>query len=274
MGSKYVITIFDNGGEMLYGKDEEWRNYVHEDFDETFVIKGNKDYHNIDNAKWYKKTTDLITELCESTETFEDLLNYKETAKELYKDNVEWYKENYDINEEQLYKICTILDECRNIDDLETERDVARILYPDKDFIITTIRGYAQGEWNECLYDCKAVDDKTIDRLSGFYFGDVVTIRVQEFDEDVSKEDYDNETAEEEYFDYMAGSECYNMTHSKDVIKDFREYYGIADECSIEILHATGTLVQTVSYSYETIAESIQTIGKASVNKTKGAERE
>jgi len=267
---KYVVTIYDDEGvDFLYGKDEMWKQQVSADFDETFVIKGNRDFTEIAEASWYKKTVDLIDNLCNNNEDYEDILEHQPNGAtgekdELFTENAEWYKDNFGIDEKQLLEICAVLKACKTTDSLDTECDVAKVLYPEKDFAVTTISGVVQREWNEVLYDVSSVEQGTIQELSDYYFGQVAEIHIQLFDKDVEKEDYDNAETYEDYWDTISDSNLWDLRRDdKEMIDKFRERFDLPKDCGIEILEASSKRVQ--SYEYETVAQDMQTFGKSDV---------
>lgn len=267
---KFVVTIYDSeGADFLYDKDEMWKQQVSANFDETFVIKGNRDFTEIAEASWYKKTVDLIDNLCNNSEDYEDILEHQPNGAtgekdELFTENAEWYKDNFGIDEKQLLEICAVLKACKTTDSLNTECDVAKVLYPEKDFVVTTIRGVVQRDWNEVLYDVSSVEQGTIQELSDYYFGQVAEIHIQSFDKDVEKEDYDNAETYEDYWDNISDSKLWELRRNdKEMTNKFREYFELPKDCGIEILEASSKRVQ--SYEYETVAQDMQTFGKSDV---------
>lgn len=267
---KYVVTIYDNESvDFLYGKDEMWKQQVCADFDETFVITGNRSYTEIAEASWYKKTVDLIDNLCNNNEDYEDILEHQPNGAtgekdELFTENAEWYKDNFGIDEKQLLEICAVLKACKTTDSLDTECDVAKVLYPEKDFAVTTIRGSVQSDWNEVLYDVSSVEQGTIQELSDYYFGQVAEIHIQLFDKDVEKEDYDNAETYEDYWDTISDSNLWDLRRNdKEMIDKFRERFDLPKDCGVEILEVSSKRV--LSYEYETVAQDMQTFGKSDV---------
>jgi len=271
---KYVVTIY-SGGDVdflcLYDKDEMWKQQVSADFDETFVIKGNRDYTKIEitEASWYKKTVDLIDSLYDNSEDYEEILEHQPNGAtgekdELFAEYAEWYKDNFGIDEKQLLEICAVLKTCKTTDSLDTECDVAKVLYPEKDFVVTTIRGILQCDWNEVLYEVSSVEQGTIQELSDYYFGQVAEVHIQLFDKDVEKEDYDNAKTYEDYWDTISDSNlCALCRDDKEMINKFRERFDLPKDCGVEILEASSKRVQ--SYEYETVAQDMQKFGKSDV---------
>ena len=140
-----------NDASWLYGKNEAWKNYVcEENFDETIVLYGNRDYKDHTDATWYQEAKQIL----------EDIDCYDE-----YPDNV---------TEETNAKLKELYNKCRCTDDIII--DVLRLLYPEDKFECGTIRGYCQGEWKE--YIIKGNVDT--DLLEAYYFGKIADIDIND----------------------------------------------------------------------------------------------
>ncbi len=142
-----------DGCDWLYVYDN-WKEYCGiEDFDETVVITGNRDYQSHINASWYLKAKEMINDL------------------DCYYDYDEWlgiYKKEFTI--EQLQKVNELYMKCNYTDTIIVP--VCRILYPMEDFTETTIRGYTQGEWQTVIYK----GNIDVDMLESVYFGKIAEI--------------------------------------------------------------------------------------------------
>lgn len=154
MDELIVYVDGQNGLDWLY--PDEWKMYCGvDDFEETFVIKGNRDYHEIAEASWYVKAKDIIADLdCN--------YNYDEWSM-IYAD---------ELTLEQREKINNLYNTCRYTDEIML--DVIRVLYPEDKFEVRTIRGYCQGEWQEVLY--KANEEIDMDYFESLYFGKLTDI--------------------------------------------------------------------------------------------------
>jgi len=130
----------------LYDSCDSWKEYVSGDFDETYVIKGNRELKQITEASWYKRATDIISD-------FES-----EVEKEYFTD----------ITETQYDRLKEIVDKCKYSDDFETVIKVLRVIYPEETFGTATIRGYVQRDWQKVLYKVNGADIKL---LEAYYFG-------------------------------------------------------------------------------------------------------
>lgn len=143
-----------NGTFWLYGKSEEWKIYVVENFDEKVVLTGNRHFTGCTEAEWYNETKSIIN----------DFDFYDELPDEL--------------TEEQKEKIRKLYDECKCTEEIFI--DVLKILYPNKTFKTGTIRGYNQGDWQNYI----AEDEIDIETLENFYFGKIADIYVEMEDEE------------------------------------------------------------------------------------------
>ena len=151
-----------DGGEWLYGHDEMWKeNCGVENFDETFVIHGNRDYKGIEEAEWYDEVKYLMKDLDEVV--WEDDGDVKSTR--------EYHKKYTD---EQWKAIVDIYDNCKYSDSDETYLAVLKVIYPNDKWETGTICGYTQSEWNNVLYKANEVENLT--RLEEYYYGHVAEI--------------------------------------------------------------------------------------------------
>lgn len=140
-----------NGTDWLYGKTENWKDYVGcENFDEEVVLIGNRSYSGCTEASWYQKAKDILN----------DIDCYDE-----YPD---------DVSEEVNAKLKELYDKCRRTDDIII--DVLRLLYPEDTFKTGTIRGYCQGDWQDYIIK----GDVNVNQLEAFYFGHLADITVDD----------------------------------------------------------------------------------------------
>lgn len=157
-----TIRIDTQGGvDYLYNDDEQWKDFVHEDFNQTFVIHGNHDYKEIEETDWFDTVKNLMKDFDESD------LDDEEDAKLL--------RENYTkYSDEQWKSIVEIYQNCKYSDSDDTYLKVLHIIYPNDKWERGTICGYCQSDWNNVLY--KANDIKNLDLLEAYYFGMVADI--------------------------------------------------------------------------------------------------
>lgn len=157
------------GGTWLYNNGD-WKDYCGvENFDETFVIHGNRDYHGIEEASWYEKAKELLGDLDQNE--FEEVQRlYPEYTNEQFAKILDVYGKKY-----------------RDEDDLYVA--ILNIIFPEENFKTATIRGYSQSEWNDVLYkDGEGVD---INQLEAFYFGQISEV-YEEGDGCTAIETHDN----------------------------------------------------------------------------------
>lgn len=158
----YIDT--QDPAEYLWGKDELWKEYCGvENFDETFVLFGNRQYNKHVEASWYINAKEIMDDLdAYGTEQF-DPYDYEMTD-EQYKAISKMYIDNHD-------KVNT---------DEEMLILILKILYPDDTFKTETIRGYNQSDWQNVMY--KANEVKDLDLLESIYFGKINEFYYQDED--------------------------------------------------------------------------------------------
>ena len=147
----------DNTGSgtwWLYGKDENWKDYIGcENFDEQVVLIGNRYYKGYTDASWYQKVKEILNDI----DCYEEYPEY--------------------LSDETNEKLKDLYNKCKCTEDIVI--DVLRLLYPNDTFKTGTIRGYCHGEWQE--YIIKGNVDT--DLLEAFYFGKIADITIED-DED------------------------------------------------------------------------------------------
>lgn len=141
-----------DGCWWLYGKTNSWKDYCSVDnFDETYVIHGNRDYNTIEEASWYETAKNLLGDMDQSEREEVERL-YPEYTKEQFAKIYEAYDKKY-----------------RDEDDLYVA--ILSIIFPQEKFDTATIRGYNQGEWQDVLY--KVTEQTNINLLEEIYYGHV-----------------------------------------------------------------------------------------------------
>jgi len=170
-----------------------------------FVLTGNRDYMDIHtDCEWYKHTTDVLSDIDSDNYAGESLRSYG------------------DIDRAQRKALVKLYNECRSIDDLETVAAAANILYPSRHFETATIRGYCQGDWQECVYD--AAEKDYLKYVEAYYFSMVAELHIKDDD----------------------GDTCY------DIIPDFELWdYERADIVKQELLNRFGYPIDTPCKLYE-----------------------
>lgn len=176
--------------------NDEWKEYVCENFDDNCVVTGNRRFKDIREAYWYLLAIDVI----------KDLGYYdKEQFMGEYEDAI------------SLRKINAIYDEymkCDDVDDNDFIASIAEILY-DIELETGTIRGYSQGDWQNVIYVKDSLDVKT---LETYYFGKLTTIKVEEDGN--------------EYFAYIPDDTLWEWERT-DLKKGLKEYLGINEEIKV-----------------------------------------
>ena len=171
----------EDAGSYLYGKNEEWKESVSDNFDEKFVILGNRDYEGIKEASWYKRLDEFFNDIDKAT-LYEKLsVNSPEfTDSQAFNQFHESFKD-YEYSKEQFYKIAHayLNYEIRGRDDLTFKMNALNLIYPDRKYEIKCIRGYSQSEWQNVLYDAKD-SDLDLQLLEDFYFRKLMEISVED----------------------------------------------------------------------------------------------
>ena len=144
---------------LLFDNYDSWKDYCNvSDFDNTYVLTGNRHFHDHTEAEWYNKVLDLIKDF----------------------DN-ECTREDFsDLSDEQYTQVKEIYDNCKVSDDFTTIIKFLGVLYPNDTFKQTTIRGYTQGDWQDVLY--KETADVDINLLESIYFGKVAEMYYEDED--------------------------------------------------------------------------------------------
>lgn len=189
--SKYSVVIDkDASFDYLYGDNQEWKDHVHEQFDEAFVLFGNSGFHGIKEAKWFDLMNELLTDLDSyyTEEDVERLIHPKnEEDKEFFSDFkgcIKAYGEDNFRNVLIKFKD----DEANGVFYRSDEERIAVYLnhaYPERHYEIVTIRGDSQSEWENVLYDRNAIDGETINLLSDYYWGHLVELYIEDEDHDL-----------------------------------------------------------------------------------------
>lgn len=176
-----TIRIFTSGCDWLYNSAEEWMDYCGTDnFTETYVIKGNRDYRDIADASWYKIVLKLMEEFDNEDEHNDD--------------DVKDICTYYGITKEQYEEFKKVYDKYGYNDNNDIIVQFLNAIYPDDKFDTYTIRGYAPREWNEVIYKASAMHD--LQALEDYYFGHVNEIYCEE--ENISGVVTDNDLWESE----------------------------------------------------------------------------
>jgi hypothetical protein len=178
------------------------------------VVRDNRDYKEFENAKWFTEAINYISDM-----------DYYGTVEDYWGDyDYDWSK----LSHEQVMEIIKAYDNCRNSDDSDFILKVVRILHPETKFDLATIRGYCQGDWNNCIY----VDDGTVDLnyVESIYFGKMAEIYVQ-----------DNE---DDYVDFILDDELWELNNKGTLKEELCKRYSLnPDETHVYV--SDGIIRQT-----------------------------
>lgn len=207
MATEIRINNTSDGTCWLYGKNEMWKDYVCENFDDFVVVKGNRDYSEIAEAKWWKDAREIIDDLdCNGTMDIDmdDMVRY------------------YDYPKEKIEKVIKAYDDCRYSDDLDFVVEVIKLIHPEREIEIATIRGYTQSEWQEVAYVKGKIN---IETLENYYFGKIADVTVN--------------TDDDEYGDIITHDELWEMER-KGLKEELRKRYELPKDEEIIILQCDG----------------------------------
>ena len=210
MATEIRIDKTDEGTWWLYGKYEEWKNYVCADFDEKIVVYGNRDYNEIAETDWWKKAREIIDYLdCEGTMFIMDMLRH------------------FSYNMETIAKVIKAYDNCIYSDDIGFVVEVAKMLTGRK-LVTKQICGYAQREWQYIAYDKDEFDNDPTDSVEAFYFGKIADVTVIPDGND-----------DESYGDILTDDELWEM--ERDGLKEeLRKRYDIPEDEELIVMQCDG----------------------------------
>ena len=163
MATEIRIDRTGDGTWWLYGKYEEWKNYVCADFDEKIVVYGNRDYDEIAEATWWVKAKEIIEEL-----------DFNGTSDRDVDDMAKFYK----CTSDNIKEIIKAYDECKYCYDIDFIVKVANILFPEKKIETGSLHGYVQREWQYFAYASAEFDTDITEPLEAFYFGKIAEVTV------------------------------------------------------------------------------------------------
>lgn len=209
-----TITIDDGrGADWLYGKDEEWKDFVCPDFDEKVVLTGNDRMTTYEDASWWKDAKEVIT----------DLDSYLEAPE---------FREEYanKYSSDQIEAVISAYDAWNGDHYVDFITKIAQILHPEIKLEETTLRGYSQSDWQDAIYVSGSLDENI---LEAYYFNMLTELHY----EDDSGEDY---------WDTITDDELWKMERG-DLKQNLREHFGIPADEEIKIRKFSG-YSQTPNY--------------------------
>ena len=165
------------------------------------VVRGNRDFVEYEKAAWFEEAVQYVSDMdCFGTER-EDRRDYE----------YDWTK----LTDEQINKMIMAYDECKRSDSSDFIMKIARILHPENKFALTTIRGYCQGDWQECIY----VDDGTVDvdYVEALYFGKAADVLIKADEDD-------------EYGDFITDDELWKLEREDRLKEELCKRYELKPE--------------------------------------------
>ena len=199
-----TITFLNNSDLSTLYNHDTWKEYVSSNFDENVLVIGNREYSSIEEAPWWKRATELISDLDDSDWTIDEFIYYEDTC----------------YTKEQLEKVYKAYQNCRYSDDTEFIVEVAQIINPGLELEQVTARGYSQSDWVEIVF---VKDTIKVEIFETYFFGQLTEVHIESDDDD--------------YWDYMPDSEVYDLFHNNDnVEKALRDRYDIKDDEPINIV--------------------------------------
>jgi len=230
--AQYVIEFTNSDYcDYLYGRDDEWKSYVCDNFDEHVVLFGNSDLDELEDASWWEEAKDISEVLGE----FVDEADF-----------IEGYNTYYQsLPEEKLHEIYQVYDAWDGyINDTAFLIKLAGIVHPDLNLQQATLRGSMQSDWQRTVYDANFVDVHT---LEDFYMGDVMEMRLYqleaedftdcEIDEDFDLHEFLAEIIDGKWVDdspIISSTEYWNLRR-EGFDKSLARYFGIP-EGSFEVI--------------------------------------
>ena len=173
-----MIKYFVKLGQApdFYWSDDEWKDFVCQDFDENVVLLGNRDYSEHAEASWWKDAEEIAEQFDYCEEVGDFIANLGEYSPDKLREIWDLY---------QTGKYYT--------DDTEFLIKIAEIIYPGIHLETGTIRGSMQGDWQD--YVCVA-DEVDTNLLEDWYFGNVYDaalyeVNTEDLDEDDDPTDYE-----------------------------------------------------------------------------------
>ena len=214
----YTITI-ENGSSLdwLYINDE-WKDYVCEDFDENVVLTGNdRNISSIEKASWWIEAKNLIDEM-------DNIIYYSPNySTGEITDSIDEFIDTFkrDVDPDTLKKCADAYIECRYSDDPDFVMTIAKLLHPELSLEMSELHGYTQSEWVDAIYNSANVNE---DVLEAYVMGMLTEIHVES----------DNG---EDFWDTIMDDELWKVSNYKDF---FRARYDIPADEEIKVRKVSG----------------------------------
>lgn len=211
----YTITIEDGSSlDWLYINDE-WKDYVCEDFDENVVLTGNdREVGSIEKASWWIEAKNLIDEM-------ENIIYYGDSDNT--DDNIEEFVDLFkrEVDEDTLRRCAKAYIDCKYSDDPEFVMTIAKLLHPELPLEMSELHGYSQSEWVDAIYNSANVNE---DVLEAYVMGKLTEVHI---DSDVG----------DDYWDTIMDDELWKVSNYKEF---FRDRYDIPADEEIKVRKVSG----------------------------------
>lgn len=210
----YTITIEDGSSlDWLYTNDE-WKDYVCEDFDENVVLIGNERYiSSLEKASWWIEAKNLIDEM-------ENIIYYGDS---FTNDNIEEFVDLFkrEVDEDTLRKCAKEYIDCKYSDDPEFVMLIAKLLHPELNLEFSELYGYSQSDWVDAIYNSANVNK---DVLEAYVMGKLTEIHIES-------------DSGEDFWDTVIDDELWKVSNYKEF---FRDRYGIPADEEIKVRKVSG----------------------------------
>lgn len=210
----YTITIEDGSSlDWLYTNDE-WKDYVCEDFDENVVLTSNDRYiSSLEKASWWIEAKNLIDEM-------ENIIYYGDS---FTNDNIEEFVDLFkrEVDEDTLRKCAKEYIDCKYSDDPEFVMLIAKLLHPELNLEFSELYGYSQGDWVDAIYNSTNVNK---DVLEAYVMGKLTEIHIES-------------DGGEDFWDTVIDDELWKVSNYKEF---FRDRYGIPADEEIKVRKVSG----------------------------------
>ena len=157
-----TITIEDTSELSWLYSNDQWKDYVCEDFDENVVLLGNRHNQEYAEAKWWIDAKDLISDLDQY---------YEDDIRDLFKD---------EFDEDKINRILDAYNKADYSDNIDFIIEIIQIMHPSLEIETSTIRGSSQSDWIDVVYVANKVNIRTLEQ---YYWGLLVELHIETDDD-------------------------------------------------------------------------------------------
>lgn len=157
-----TITIEDTSELSWLYSNDQWKDYVCEDFDENVVLLGNRNNQEYAEAKWWIDAKDLISDLDQY---------YEDDIRDLFKD---------EFDEDTINRILDAYNKTDYSDNIDFVIEIIQIMHPSLEIETSTIRGSSQSDWRDVVYVANKVNIRTLEQ---YYWGLLVELHIETDDD-------------------------------------------------------------------------------------------